>query len=129
MLRRPTHESSRVRANSRFAETGVCAHWTSPSRGKACKAGRALLLQPLVARTAERDEHLLECGNPLPEINVRVVGHDFASPCCTRRYAAASGPASKSVKRIGFARCSVYLRGAFLRIEAPRKVSRGRSML
>src|SRR6516164_3929593 len=129
MPRRPTHESSRVRANSRFAETGVCAHWTSPSRGRVCKAGRALLLQPRIALRGTRDEHLVECGNPLREINVRVIGHDFLPPCCTRRYPPASGPASKSVKRIGFARCSVYLRGAFLRIEAPRKVSRGRSML
>ena len=94
-----------------------------------CKAGRALLLQPLVTLGGTLDEHLLDCRNPVPEINVRVVGHDFVPPCCARRYASASGPASKSVKRIRFARCSVYPRGAASRIEAPRKVSRGRSML
>ena len=74
-------------------------------------------------------EHLLERRNPLPEINLRVVEHDFVPPCCTRRYPSSSGPASKSVKRIGFARCSVYPRGAASRIEAPRKASRGRAVL
>src|SRR6516165_9277962 len=95
----------------------------SPSRGRVCKAGRALLLQLLVALRGTRDEHLLECGNPLSEIHVRVIGHDFVPPRCARRYAAASGPASKSVKRIGFARCSVYPRSAASRLEAPWKVS------
>jgi hypothetical protein len=52
-----------------------------------CKAGRALLLQPLVAL----GEHLLERRDPLPEINVRIVGHQFVPPHCTRRYASPPG--------------------------------------
>jgi len=46
-------------------------------------------------------EHLLERRNPLPEINLRVVEHDFVPPCCTRRYASAPYAASGSAQRIG----------------------------
>ena len=74
-----------------------------------CKAGRALLLQPLVTLGGALDEHLLKRRNPLPEINVRVVGHAFLPPRCARRYASSSGPASNSVKRMGFARFGLTL--------------------
>jgi hypothetical protein len=75
------HESSRVRMNS--------------------------LQRRRIALGGTLDEHLLERRSPLPEINVRVVGHQFVPPCCTRRYPSASGPASSSA---GLSRADPVLR-------------------
>ena len=73
----------------------------SPLMGRVSKAGRGLPLQGLVELGGTLDEHLLECRNPAPEINVRVVGHAFLPPRCTRRYASAPYATSGSAQRIG----------------------------